>query len=86
MGVNVKNYSSSYNMRTKKYTIVMEAITFSPAFFEAYGSMESVLEYKQRLNEAAENVPIEGETRYEKLKSYSDYICNFTYYDLEAAV
>lgn len=84
MGVNVKNYSSSYNMRTKKYTIVMEAITFSPAFFEAYGSMESVLEYKQRLNEAAENAPIEGETRYEKLKSIHDYICNFTYYDLEA--
>lgn len=69
MGVTVKKYSSSYNIRTKKYTIVMEAITFSPDFFEAYGSMESVLEYKQRLSEAAANAPIEGETRYEKLKS-----------------
>lgn len=84
MGVTVKNYSSSYNIRTKKYTIVMEAITFSPDFFEAYGSMESVLEYKQRLSEAAANAPIEGETRYEKLKSIHDHICNFTYYDLEA--
>lgn len=84
MGVNVKNYSSRYNFFTQKYTILMEAITFSPSYYDSYGSMDSVLEYKEKLGEAVENAPVDGETRYEKLKNIHDYICNFTYYVLKA--
>lgn len=36
------------------------------------------------LEKAIEDFPVEGETRYEQLKSIHDYICNFTNYDLEA--
>ena len=84
MGVNIQNYDISYNMFKRNFTIEMSELTFNPAFYESYGSLETVNEYKQKLTEAVENFPVSGETRYDQLKSIHDYICKYTFYDIES--
>ncbi len=81
MGVNTQNYDVKYNFLQRNYTIEMSEISFIPAFYDSYGSLETVLEYKEKLTEAVENFPVSGETRYEQLKSIHDYICTYTFYD-----
>ena len=84
MGVNTQNYSVKYNFMQRNYTIQMSEISFVPAFYEDYGSLNGVLEYKKKLTEAVENFPVTGDTRYEQLKSIHDYICEFTFYDINS--
>lgn len=81
MGVNIRNYDISYNYRKGNYTIEMSEISFTPVFFDSYESLDEVMEYKQKLKEAVENFPVNGDTRYEQLKSIHDYICTYTFYD-----
>ena len=76
--------SSKRNWRTGKYDVTLTSISFTPMYYENFGSMESVMEYKEKLSDAVENFPVEGETRYEQLKSIHDYICKFTYYDVNS--
>lgn len=84
MGVNISDYRSSYNFFTRKYTVEMTEISFTPVYYENYGSLEGVMEYKEKLTEAVENFPVTGETRYEQLKSIHDYICTNTFYDADS--
>lgn len=84
MGVNIRNYGVSYNFFQGNYTIEMSEITFTPSFYQNYGSLDGVMEYKQKLADAVANFPVEGDTRYEQLKSIHDYICSYTFYDADS--
>lgn len=85
LSIGVSNATTHYSSKTKKYTITIKELTFTPAYFESYGSIDGVKEYKEKLENAIADFPIEGDTRYEQLKSIHDYICNFTYYDLNSS-
>ncbi len=77
-------YSSSRDRKTGTYTITIQNITLSPDYFDSFSSMDEVMEYKAKLEDAVANFPVEGDTRYDQLKSIHDYICNFTYYDINS--
>lgn len=81
MSVGIENMSSSYNIFTRKFTLTLKELSFTPQYYQEYGSLDNVFEYKQKLVDAVENFPVKGDTRYEKLKSIHDRICSFTYYD-----
>ena len=70
--------------RTGNYTITVKSLTFSPTYYEAFGSLDTAREYVGMLNEAVDEFPVSGNTRYDKLKSIHDYISQFTYYDASA--
>lgn len=82
MGVNIKNYNVTRNIRQGNYTIEASEITFTPAYYKNYGSLDGVMEYKQKLADTVADFPVEGNTRYEQLKSIHDYICSYTFYDI----
>lgn len=79
-----KYNQSRKNFFTGKFTLTISEITISPAMNSSFESIDEAAEYCARLNEAVEAFPVTGETRYEQLKSVHDYICNFTYYDLNS--
>lgn len=73
-----------YNIFKRSYTLTIYQITFKPALASGYSSVSEVNEYREKLQTAVDEFPIEGETRYEQLKSIHDYIIRFTYYDMNA--
>lgn len=73
-----------YNIFKRSYTLTVYQITFKPALASGYSSVSEVNEYREKLQTAVDEFPIEGETRYEQLKSIHDYIIRFTYYDVNA--
>ncbi|MBR6385295.1 MAG: hypothetical protein IKS03_04135 [Ruminococcus sp.] len=78
------SYSTTRNRFTGTYTCTIDSIKLTPSPYSAFSSISKILEYKDKLNEAVENFDIEGETRYEQLKSIHDTISTFTYYDMES--
>ncbi|MDE5556072.1 MAG: hypothetical protein K2J32_00030 [Ruminococcus sp.] len=84
LAIGIGNSKTSRDWLTGKYKITINSLTFKPAYHEAYGSLDGVNEYKLKLENAVENFPVEGENRCEQLKSIHNYICEFTYYDVDA--
>lgn len=84
LGIGIGESKTRRDWLTGKYNITINSLTFVPAYHETYGSIDGVYEYKIRLEKAIEYFPVEGDTRYDQLKSIHDYICNFTYYDVNA--
>lgn len=84
LSIGIGESKTNRNWFSGEYEITINSLTFVPTYIENYDSLESVNEYKTMLEKAIEDFPVEGETRYEQLKSIHDYICNFTNYDLEA--
>ena len=78
------SYSSTRNRTSGTYTCKITAVTLTPNPYDSFTSMDKVLEYKDKLNDALENFEVTGNTRYEQLKSIHDTISTFTYYDLES--
>jgi hypothetical protein len=72
--------------RTRRgtYTIKFSSVVITPSFFSAFDTVDDVNKALDDLWEAVATFPVEGETRYEQIKSIHDYICNFTYYDLDS--
>lgn len=85
ISIGVSKATTHHSSKTGKYTVTIKELTFTPAYFENYGSIDGVKEYKEKLENAIVNFPIDGDSRYEQLKSIHDYICNFTYYDLNSS-
>lgn len=81
--VSANNIKYSYSPISKKYTFTVTELTVTPAPYEGFDSFSQVLEYKDVLEKAIADFPVEGESRAEKLRSIHDYICKFTDYDLE---
>ena len=73
-----------YNIFKHSYTLTVYQITFKPSLASGYSSVSEVNEYREKLQTAVDEFPIEGETRYEQLKSIHDYIIKFTYYDVNS--
>lgn len=73
-----------YNIFRGEYTLIVYQITFTPVLASGYSSAAEVNEYREKLQTAVDEFPIEGETRYEQLKSIHDHIVKFTYYDVES--
>ncbi|HRU99040.1 MAG TPA: transglutaminase domain-containing protein [Ruminococcus sp.] len=77
----------TYNWLTREYTFTIETLTFSPAIKSGYGDLETVIEAKSQLddkvNEIAEIVTKDADTRYDIIKNIHDYICLNTYYTTE---
>jgi len=84
LSIGIGNQKTRFNWLTGKYNITINSLVFVPAYHETYGSIDGVNEYKAKLEKAIEDFPVEGDTRYDQLKSIHDYICNFTYYDVNA--
>ena len=77
-----KDTRSTYSKSKEKYYLYISSIIISPALLSGFESIEEAEEYGTLLDDALENFPVSGETRYEQLKSIHDYIAKFTYYDL----
>ncbi|MDE6034557.1 MAG: hypothetical protein K2G36_01420 [Ruminococcus sp.] len=78
--------TENYNFFKRNYTVIINGFTFIPVYYDSYQSIDEVLEYKAKLEKAVEEI-VENEqadNRYEQLKNIHDYICRFTYYDLNA--
>lgn len=84
-GIGVGNDTTiSRGVFSGKYTIYIKSLVFTTNWLPAMDSLSSVNEYVRKLNTATEEFPVEGNTRYEQLKSIHDYIAEFTYYDTNA--
>lgn len=81
VSVGVEGLQYSYSTRTKKYTFTIKELTFDPAYYSSFSSLDEVMEYKEKLEAAVEDFEVTGSTRYEQLKSIHDTISLFTYYD-----
>lgn len=84
LAIGIGNSNTKRDWKTGKYSVTIYSLVFTPAYHEAYGSLDGVKEYKTLLENAVEDFLVEGDSRYEQLKSIHDYICNFTYYDVNA--
>ena len=84
LAIGIGDSSTSRNWFTQKYKITIKSLTFKPAYHEVYGTLDGVKEYKLKLDDAVENFPVADGNRCEQLKSIHDYICEFTYYDVNA--
>lgn len=73
--------SYSHNWFEQNYTITVRKLRFLPVLDDAFADLEEALNYKQKLEDSIENFKVEGDTRYEQLKSIHDQIALFTYYD-----
>ena len=82
--VSVQNVASTYDRLSRKYTYTIDKLYFSVGYYDAFGDMDGVMEYKEKLAEAVDNFEVQGSTRYEQLKSIHDTISKFTYYDINA--
>ena len=71
------------NIFSGGYIVYVNSFTFTPRPYSGFESFEQVLEYKEKLEQTVDSYVIEGETRYEQLKSIHDSISCFTYYDTE---
>lgn len=84
ISVSVGSMPYSYNWFTGKYTYTIDKLIITPAALEAFGSVEDIWDYKERLMKEIEDFPVKGNTRYEQLKSIQDAIALRTYYDTDA--
>lgn len=85
MGISIgSDTKCSYSSSSGVYKWKVYTLTISPKYYDAYGSLEGVNEYKDRLGEAVSEFATEGATRYDTLKALHDKIAVFTYYDTEA--
>lgn len=84
LSISIGESQTRRNFFTGKYNITVNSLVFVPAYLENYGSLEGAEEYRIKLENAVNDFPVYGDTRYEQLKSIHDYICHFTYYDLNA--
>lgn len=80
--VGTGNLSYSFNWRTKTYTYTFSKLSFTPAYSSGFSSLDEVMEFKEKLETAADNFTVTGETTAEKLKCIHDTIIKFTTYDL----
>lgn len=85
ISIGIANSQTRRDRLTGKYNVTINALAFIPAYFESYNSLDGVQEYKTKLENAIADFPVEGETRYDQLKSIHDYICHFTYYDVNSS-
>lgn len=76
--------TSSTNFFTGVFTLKIRSITITPAILDGFESLDDAIAYGKLLDDALEKVPVDGNNRYEQLKSIHDYIAKFTYYDTEA--
>ncbi len=80
--VGAENISYTFNWRTKIYTYTFNKLTFTPAYSSGFSSIDEVMEFKEKLETAADNFNVTGETTAEKLKCIHDTIAKFTTYDM----
>lgn len=80
--VGTGNLSYTFNWRTKTYTYTFNKLTFTPSYSSGFSSLDEVMEFKEKLETAADNFTVTGETTAEKLKCIHDTIIKFTNYDL----
>lgn len=83
--IGISGATYSYSQTKKQYTMKITQLKFTPAIYESLGSVENAALYKEKLDAAIEDFEVEGETRYEQLKSIHDTISLFTYYDTSAS-
>lgn len=82
--ISIGQSSVTREFKTRKYIITIKSLIFQPEYLEAFGSLENAVEYKSMLEQAVADFEVEGETRYEQLKSIHDTICYSTVYDESA--
>lgn len=78
-GVNSASYRQ--NRLTGTYIVTIKEIKFAPALDSAFADIDEAMEYKTKLENAVADFNVQGDTRYEQLKSIHDAISLFTYYD-----
>ncbi len=84
-GINPDNVTYRYSSRTKSYTFTISSLTINPSYKSAFSSIDDVKEWREKLLKAIDEFEVEGDTRYEQIKSIHDQISLFTYYDTNAA-
>lgn len=83
-GINPDNVTYRYSSRTKSYTFTVSSLTINPSYKSAFDSIDEVVDWKKKLFDAIDEFEVEGDTRYEQIKSIHDQISTFTYYDTDA--
>ncbi|MBQ1464753.1 MAG: hypothetical protein IIZ18_08090, partial [Ruminococcus sp.] len=83
-GINPDNVTYRYSSRTKSYTFTISSLTINPSYKSAFSSIDDVKEWREKLLKAIDEFEVEGDTRYEQIKSIHDQISLFTYYDTNA--
>ncbi|MDE5583177.1 MAG: hypothetical protein K2J08_05700 [Ruminococcus sp.] len=81
LSIGIGDSSTKMDFFTRKYKITIKSLTFTPACREEFGTMEKVAEYKTLLEKAVADFEVDGENRYEQIKSIHDKICLMTTYD-----
>ncbi|MDE6832782.1 MAG: hypothetical protein K2J39_00825 [Ruminococcus sp.] len=76
--------TEQYNFFKQNYKVTISGFNFIPVYYESYESIDDIKEYRIKLDDAVKNMPYQAESRYGQLKNIHDYICGFTYYDLNA--
>lgn len=85
MSISIGNDTKcSYSSSSGKYKWKVYTIIITPKYYDVYGSLADVSEYKEKLEDAVDAFAVEGATRYDTLKAVHDKISEFTYYDTAA--
>ncbi|MCR4593548.1 MAG: hypothetical protein K5761_00645 [Clostridiales bacterium] len=81
-GYTISDYTGSYSVDSNKYTYYVEKLDFTVSLnTDAHPSFAQVKTAYNDLMQDIEDFPVEGFTRYEKVKSIHDNICNMASYD-----
>lgn len=80
--INFSDVTYSYSPRTKTYNFKIGTLLITPGAFDGFEDIDAAASMKETFEKAIEDFPVNGETRYEQLKSIHDQIAEFTYYDI----
>ena len=74
----------SRSARKGTYTIKIYSVVVTPDYYDGFSNFDVIDDYLSELYEVVDDFKIEGDTRYEQIKSIHDQIALNTFYDLEA--
>lgn len=78
------NYSTSYNFKKGTYTIKLKKIYITGSVCDIYENLQNAVESTNLLKEGIENIKVEGDDFYTKVKFIHDYISNAVTYNLDS--
>jgi|GEM_PF-430319 len=72
----------SRSARKGTYTIKIYSVTITPDYYDGFGDFDAISGYLDKIQDAVDTFEVNGDTRYEQIKSIHDQIALNTYYDL----
>lgn len=78
------SYSTSYNFRKKIYTIKVNKVYVTASVCDIYEDTQKAMENIELLKSSIENLEVEGDDYYTKVKFIHDYVAKKVKYNLQA--